>query len=577
MAYDYSQAGWSPEVVDYANRLAAQRDELVGKYAGMNTGLDNPDFLTPMQVQQPASDEIRSEYMPEEAVRAFMAKYPTISEAAFNPGVDIISYGASRDPAVYDVVRAPYGVKYTYTDKAADKSGMLSTPEELGAFAKSRNLATGRGNNVANWELTDPSGKRLASDLPYTPSLLKQAGQGIADALPAALLTSALGPAGAGLWASGAWAAPALANAGITSLIDLGRGKSLEDSLLSGLKSGAANYATSAFSDLSGLSSLGGAGARFDKTMSFGDRLALLGGSTTAVPLGVSDGIERMANVFTPSTLSPSFSGFGGLSAGALSSLGQLPSIPDAYSAPSDDGVEKVTVPGTRVPTAGVSPLPIAASALTDLNYDTGEQLGYGDKPTTEAPKEDGEGLSTSDYIRLGLTGASLLGGLFSGTGSKGGAGTIPQGFSTQLPSTFSAKLPTGSAIPAFGGGVTPESRMGRTATDLGDIDYTRYGFGPERSFFGNVPVRAAKGGPMAVQNISDGRSDDIPAVLSDGEYVIDAETVALLGDGSSKAGAQRLDQFRANIRKQKGKALSQGKVSPDARAPEQYLMGGRA
>jgi hypothetical protein len=92
-------------------------------------------------------------------------------------------------------------------------------------------------------------------------------------------------------------------------------------------------------------------------------------------------------------------------------------------------------------------------------------------------------------------------------------------------------------------------------------------------------PIRAAHGGPLTqyVQGGGTGRSDSIDAKLSDGEYVIDAETVALLGDGSSKAGAERLDQFRANIRKQKGKALAKGKFSPDARAPEQYLMGGRA
>jgi hypothetical protein len=245
-------------------------------------------------------------------------------------------------------------------------------------------------------------------------------------------------------------------------------------------------------------------------------------------------------------------------------------------------GVEEVNVSAKRTPGTDeygnpfFVPTGLAAPSYGLADYDTGEQLGYGDKPTTEAPKEDGEGLSTSDYIRLGLTGASLLGGLFSGTGSKGGAGTIPQGFSTALPSTFSAKLPTGAAIPAFGGGVTPESRMGRTATDLGDIDYTRYGFGPERSFFGNVPVRAAKGGPMAVQNISDGRSDDIPAVLSDGEYVIDAETVALLGNGSNKAGAKQLDRFRANIRKHKGKELAKGRFSVNAKKPQASLAGGR-
>lgn len=70
------------------------------------------------------------------------------------------------------------------------------------------------------------------------------------------------------------------------------------------------------------------------------------------------------------------------------------------------------------------------------------------------------------------------------------------------------------------------------------------------------------------------GRSDDIDARLSDGEYVIDAETVALLGDGSTAAGAEALDRMRESIRRHKGAALSKGKFSPAARAPLDYLMG---
>lgn len=39
--------------------------------------------------------------------------------------------------------------------------------------------------------------------------------------------------------------------------------------------------------------------------------------------------------------------------------------------------------------------------------------------------------------------------------------------------------------------------------------------------------------------------------LLSDGEYVIDAPTVAALGDGSTDAGARRLDDFRKTVRTQ--------------------------
>jgi len=103
--------------------------------------------------------------------------------------------------------------------------------------------------------------------------------------------------------------------------------------------------------------------------------------------------------------------------------------------------------------------------------------------------------------------------------------------------------------------------------------------------FEGLGATRRAKGGSMggkgrsresfAVNGAGTGRSDEIPALLSDGEYVIDAETVALLGDGSGKAGAQRLDEFRAKIRKHKGRNLAKGKFSVNAKRPERYLSGG--
>ena len=68
------------------------------------------------------------------------------------------------------------------------------------------------------------------------------------------------------------------------------------------------------------------------------------------------------------------------------------------------------------------------------------------------------------------------------------------------------------------------------------------------------------------------GRSDDIPALLSNGEYVMDAETVSHLGDGSNEAGAEKLDRLRENIRKHKGGALARGEISPDAKEAHEYL-----
>jgi hypothetical protein len=45
------------------------------------------------------------------------------------------------------------------------------------------------------------------------------------------------------------------------------------------------------------------------------------------------------------------------------------------------------------------------------------------------------------------------------------------------------------------------------------------------------------------------GQSDDISAMLHDGDYVIDADAVSALGDGSSKAGAQALSKLQSQVR----------------------------
>lgn len=72
------------------------------------------------------------------------------------------------------------------------------------------------------------------------------------------------------------------------------------------------------------------------------------------------------------------------------------------------------------------------------------------------------------------------------------------------------------------------------------------------------------------------GREDNIDAKLSENEYVIDAETVSLLGDGSPEKGAEKLDDMRKQIRRHKGQALAKGKISPDAKEGAlQYLAEG--
>lgn len=103
------------------------------------------------------------------------------------------------------------------------------------------------------------------------------------------------------------------------------------------------------------------------------------------------------------------------------------------------------------------------------------------------------------------------------------------------------------------------------------------YGYGAPQQFFDNnqLPtVQAAKG--RYVKGGGTGTSDSIPAVLSDGEYVMDAQTVSMLGDGSSDAGAKQLDKMREEVRKHKGAKLAKGEFAPKAKAPLSYMKGSR-
>jgi hypothetical protein len=257
----------------------------------------------------------------------------------------------------------------------------------------------------------------------------------------------------------------------------------------------------------------------------------------------------------------------------------------------------EIVVERDRLPTSFDTPVPPLVSGLPDLTQtpvdtpDLEPEKSLGDKL-----KDRLSNLDLVDYLRLAGLGIGALGSL-GGGGGRQGAGTIPAGFGSGFAPVFGGGLPA-PTLPGATGNFAP-----RTAADLRPQttqDWYRYGYGPEQSFFDYVPqgeenksqayTGYAEGGdvigPMgglemagdsyAVNGPGTGRSDEIPALLSDGEYVMDAETVALLGDGSSKAGAERLDQFRINLRRDKGRKLARGEFSVDAKRPEQYLKGGR-
>lgn len=294
-------------------------------------------------------------------------------------------------------------------------------------------------------------------------------------------------------------------------------------------------------------------------------------------------GVGALAPAFTAGTLGASL---------AAAQPGPVNYGDQVYDQPTDEivveGARPVTPPMTAPPLTldQIMTLPAATTLAPNTSNITG--------PSTLEPTTSQAGPSTlstlskiADYMNLAGMGVGALGNLFGGGNASQGNRTISGGMGSLNP-TFSAQLP-GANIPGLGGAA---GNAPRTAADLGQQglstpqDYYRYGYGPEQSFFNTVPQGApntsqaytgyAEGG-FAVTGPGDGREDKIPAMLSDGEYVMDAETVALLGNGSNKAGADMLDQFRVNVRKHKGRELARGGFSADAKRPDQYMAGGRA
>jgi hypothetical protein len=73
------------------------------------------------------------------------------------------------------------------------------------------------------------------------------------------------------------------------------------------------------------------------------------------------------------------------------------------------------------------------------------------------------------------------------------------------------------------------------------------------------------------VAGAGDGQSDTVPINVSPGEYVFDAETVSMLGNGSNDAGAQALDQWREYLREHKRGAATD-EIGPESMDPNEYL-----
>jgi hypothetical protein len=169
-----------------------------------------------------------------------------------------------------------------------------------------------------------------------------------------------------------------------------------------------------------------------------------------------------------------------------------------------------------------------------------------------QAPNYFTYGTDTSGGNPTTFAGSQLMGKPTPGipvipTGQKAAADWLYQGSGTN------PLAMAGTGIPSLPGGMMAQ---GGQAHGGGDGEH--------------IPEFITGATGHYVRGRGDGQSDDIPAMLADGEYVFDASTVSTLGNGSSDAGAKLLDAFRESLRDHTRSAPAD-KIPPKA-SPLEYM-----
>lgn len=406
--------------------------------------------------------------------------------------------------------------------------------------------------------------------------------------LPTIVGAAVGGPAGAGFMSS--TMTPILAGAGTGALLAAAKG---DDPLMGGLMGGMGGY--------------GGAG--------LGQTFSKAFGGTTAQSMGqlASQGAQQAAG-----------GGAGNLGMFATNLTGATPALGAANFVPgvAQVGSSVGTIPqiggaanlGKAIPVdksiasvaGGYTPPPTIGQNLSDLGTGVKELTGFGDMSIGDAYKKFTDAGGTAMDLAMPVGGGVLAGLEPSDLGYGGGdlyddpdKGKYrgPQG---QL--NLSDKYDTGLRLVAkggyingyaLGGAVDVNPPEGGGISDLYNrpegqrsmpLSTDKYGIGRLSNLAGQQSMTQAQtlgyamGGLTALKKggqpggyldgEGDGMSDSIPATiegkqparLADGEFVIPADVVSHLGNGSSKAGSKRLYAMLDKVRTARTGTKKQGK-----------------
>lgn len=381
--------------------------------------------------------------------------------------------------------------------------------------------------------------------------------------IAASVFMPALAPAiGSALGATGA-AAGAIGNAvigGVTGAASGGTKGALSGALLGGLGGSAGKIGgklglTGTAARLAGNSLLGGVGSRI-RGGDFGQGMmsgAISSALTPSINKMVGDvgksiglnpsGIDATGNEVAPGVTPPTSN-----SATALpTDMGaEMPDMaPQSGASNVDFDINN--------PTLADVPVDMSGMQMPDVNYAKPTIMDRVNTGMDWAKKNPGK-------VALGVLALNSMGG--------------------------DAEQPKKPSLPDWWNEPLPQYKFDRRQTTAPVGSYYTYGEMPEVKFYDQNDVGMYRGGfagggagPLSgnprfvrANTGANGRADNIDAKLSEGEYVMDAETVALLGDGSAEDGARKLDEMRSKLRRHKGKALVKGKFSPPAQSAEAYL-----
>ena len=291
--------------------------------------------------------------------------------------------------------------------------------------------------------------------------------------------------------------------------------------------------------------------------------------STTALP-----GADPAIGVTSPTELGTVSTPLEGTSSGGLSNaggiLGNTTDSAGNIIQTFDDGSTLTTSPAGDV----ISSTPATDAATGGLSAT--QQAALTKAGTTLAQKAASNFLSPATKALASSSGfkaPTTTGGLSSVSSNNTASTTSPP-----LTPTFSHGDPNytlGMSTPSVATDLynTPSNPATFSSSAAQPQGFAMGGYAQGGEYEEHNPSFFSEGGMenRYVQGDGDGTSDDVAAMLADGEFVIPADVVSRLGNGSSNAGAHVLDQFLSIVREDKNDH-DPHELPPDSKGPLAYL-----